>query len=421
MKYYIILFITASLTFNGQNLRKKPKVLFIGNSYTFVNNLPQLIYDVALANGDTMVFDSHCPGGYTFFNHTSDATTRAKINLGNWDYVLLQAQSQEPAFSPSQVNSQTLPYAIALDTMIKNNNPCATTVFYQTWGRKFGDASNCAFYPPICTYTGMQNRLKQSYKMFADTTHGLMAPVGEAFRKSITNNPNLELYQSDQSHPSLEGSYLAACVLYEIFFQKSVLSNTYNPGIGTSTLTFLQTTAHNVINDSLLVWNVGRFSPKANFTHSLISGSNYQFDGAYPWLNHLWYFGDGTTNLGTNLQHQYTSGGLKNVSHVVYEGCKRDSISIQLMVNVTTDLKNNNAVNEIITVFPNPTSHYLILKSNQNNKEYFSGEIYNQLGQKVLVFRNENKIDISRFKTGLYKIVIENKTSTQSFSILKID
>ena len=51
-----------------------------------------------------------------------------------------------------------------------------------------------------------------------------MSPIGEAFRRSIALNPNLELYQPDESHPSLEGSYLAACVFYEVLFQKSVLN-----------------------------------------------------------------------------------------------------------------------------------------------------------------------------------------------------
>ena len=104
----------------------------------------------------------------------------------------------------------------------------------------------------------MQNRLRSSYKLFADSTHGAMSPVGESFRKSIALNPSLELYMQDQSHPALEGSYLAACTFYEVLFQKSVLSNTYTAGITTaSVVPFLQQVAHTVVNDSLNVWNLG--------------------------------------------------------------------------------------------------------------------------------------------------------------------
>jgi hypothetical protein len=252
---FILLF---SSILNAQQ-HQKSKVLFLGNSYIYVNNLPQLIKDIALANGDTLMFDSNSPGGQTFQGHFNDATSILKINSQPWDYVILQAQSQEPSFPPSQVNSQTLPYAIGLDSIIQNNYACTKTVFYETWGRKNGDASNCSFYAPLCTYTGMQNRLRASYKLFADTTHSIMSPAGEAWRKSIALNPGLELYSSDQSHPSLEGSYLTACVFYEVLFNKSVLTNIYTAGISTGTVSFLQQIAHDVVNDSLATWNIGKY------------------------------------------------------------------------------------------------------------------------------------------------------------------
>jgi hypothetical protein len=256
-----VLFIFVFISHSVAQQHKTLKVLFLGNSYTYVNNLPQLIKDIALANGDTLLFDSNCPGGHTFNNHFNNATSLSKINAQAWDCVILQAQSQEPSFSPGQVAAQTLPYAIKLDSLIKNNNNCSETVFYETWGRKNGDASNCGSYPPICTYLGMQDRLRASYKLFADTTQSVMAPAGEAWRKSIAQNPTLELYSSDQSHPSLEGSYLTACVFYETLFHKSVLSNTYTAGVSSTNVNFLQQIAHVVVNDSLLTWNIGKYNP----------------------------------------------------------------------------------------------------------------------------------------------------------------
>ncbi len=258
---FVALFVFVFINHSVAQQHKKLKVLFLGNSYTYVNNLPQLIHDVALANGDTLIFDSNCPGGQTFYGHFNDATSISKINALAWDNVVLQAQSQEPSFSPAQVEAQTLPYAIKLDSIIQHNNNCTETVFYETWGRKNGDASNCASYPPICTYLGMQDRLRASYKLFADTTHALMSPAGEAWRKSIALNPTLELYSSDQSHPSIEGSYLTACVFYEVLFHKSVLSNTYTAGVSATNVSFLQQIAHDVVNDSLSTWNIGKYTP----------------------------------------------------------------------------------------------------------------------------------------------------------------
>lgn len=296
------------------------RVLFIGNSYTYVNNLPQLLADLALSNGDSLVFDSYAPGGYTFGNHFGDAMSRAKIAAGKWTHVILQAQSQEPSFSPGQVAAQTLPFAIRLDSLVHAANPCAQTVFYETWGRKNGDAGNCPFFPPICTYTGMQNRLKSSYKLFSDTCKALMAPVGEAWRSSITFSPALELYQSDQSHPITEGSYLAAAVFYEVIFKRSVLTASFSAGLQTNVKTFLLQRAHQTVNDSLSTWNLGRFEPDASFSY-LQAGASLSVTGQTQNFNHRWEFGDGAQSTQVTAVHQYTSAGTFTISHAVYDSC----------------------------------------------------------------------------------------------------
>lgn len=64
MKFRLLLILLVSgLAVFGQSLTKK--VLFLGNSYTAVNNLPQMMADVAVSAGDSLWFDSNTPGGYT--------------------------------------------------------------------------------------------------------------------------------------------------------------------------------------------------------------------------------------------------------------------------------------------------------------------------------------------------------------------
>ena len=107
------------------------KILFLGNSYTAVNNLPNLLYQMALADGETIIFDSYTPGGYTLQQHSNDVTALAKINSQAWDVVVLQEQSQLPSFPPFQVITDVLPFAKKLDSLIHVNNPCTQTVFYE--------------------------------------------------------------------------------------------------------------------------------------------------------------------------------------------------------------------------------------------------------------------------------------------------
>ena len=250
----LLILLTSFVTLNAQQTKK---VLFIGNSYTNYNQLPVLVDNLANANGHDIIQDSNTPGGTTFASHSNNSTTLNKIKAQDWDYVVLQAQSQEPSFSPGQVASQTYPYAAILNDSILSNNTCTEPLFYMTWGRKNGDASNCGSYPPICTYDGMQQRLRESYLEMAQDNDASVAPVGVAWKTVRDLYPLIELYNPDESHPSLAGSYLAACVFYASIFRESVLGNTYTAGLDSLTAYRLQDIASYTVLDSLSLWQIG--------------------------------------------------------------------------------------------------------------------------------------------------------------------
>ena len=152
--------------------------LFLGNSYTSVNNLPALTAAVATSAGDTLIYDSNLIGGYTLQQHSVDATSLSKIMLGTWDYVVLQEQSQLPSFPISQVETNVFPYARKLDSIINLYNPCAETMFYMTWGRKTGDSFNWPTCPPGCTSSVMDGLLHLRYVMMADSNTAAAWAVG---------------------------------------------------------------------------------------------------------------------------------------------------------------------------------------------------------------------------------------------------
>ncbi len=412
MKKYILLFTVILWSYHSLKAQASQTltVLFLGNSYTYYNNLPTLIDNLALSNNDDLVFDQNTPGGHTFNNHFNNTLSLSKINQQNWDYVILQAQSQEPSFSPAQVNAQTLPFAIKLDSAIQHNNACSQTVFFETWGRKFGDQSNCANYPPVCTYTGMQNRLRASYKLFADTTKGIMAPVGEAFRSVITASPNLNLYDTDNSHPSLAGSYLAACVFYESLFKKSCVNSTYFGGLPASTALFLQQIANATVNDSLLVWNIGRYEPYAPFTYTNTTANTVQFQSIAngPGLNHLWYFGDGNTSTVQNPSHTYTNVQNYIASHVVYNTCKRDSSTKSVSIN-SLGLGLLTANTNVFSLYPNPVSNYLYLNGISINSVV---KIYSLQGQLLSQQKGVSIIDVKKLQAGTYILEITGTHSS---------
>ena len=123
-------------------------VLFIGNSYTQVNNLPAMVAAIAESMGDRMTYQSNTPGGCTFSQHCTNQSMQL-IRSGEWDAVVLQEQSQLPSFPQSQVETEVFPYAKRLVDSIYANNPCCEPMFYMTWGRKNGDGQNAAEFPVL--------------------------------------------------------------------------------------------------------------------------------------------------------------------------------------------------------------------------------------------------------------------------------
>ena len=185
--------------------QERPRVLFIGDSYTDVNNLPQMVSDVARSMGDEMSFASNTPGGCTFQQHCTNQSMQM-ICQGGWDVVVLQEQSQYPSFPQSQVEAEVFPYAERLVDSIYAHNPCAEPMFYMTWGRRDGDQQNAQFFPVLGTYEGMDSMLCLRYTYMAEANDASLCPVGRVWRQLRRSNPEIELYSSDGSQPSVAGT-----------------------------------------------------------------------------------------------------------------------------------------------------------------------------------------------------------------------
>lgn len=252
MKKFLSLWIILAVLTLDSYAQSSLKVLFVGNSYVYTNNLPQATADIATSCGDTLNFSSSAPGGYTFQQHLSNSTTLSLIAQGGWNFVILQEQSQLPSFPISQVENECFPYAQQLSQMIreKGNEEVA---FYMTWGRKNGDASNCANYPPLCTYEGMDSLLYERYTMMAEQNSAVISPVGRVWHYLRTHHPEIELYNSDESHPSVAGTYAAAATFYTILFKKSPL-NASDLTLDANTAAAIRQAAQTVVFDSLDFW-----------------------------------------------------------------------------------------------------------------------------------------------------------------------
>ena len=411
----ILIFLIPTFLFSQSNAKR---VLWIGNSYTYVNDLPNLLRQLALSGGDSLIMDSNTPGGYTFANHSSNALTLQKLALNTNDFVILQAQSQEPSFPPTQVETQTFPYAQQLDSLIHVGSDCAKTVFYMTWGRKYGDAQNCPNYPPLCSFEGMNDRLRWAYKQMADENEALMSPVGMAWKASWAADSTINLWSSDFSHPSLAGSYLAACVFYATILEKNPVGLSYTAGLPAVQATFLQQIASNTVFDSLSTWNINRWDAQSSFTYNS-QGNSVNFTSTSENSNQFsWDFGDGQMSNEENPIHIYDGSNNSYVVQLIASGeCSSDTnaIVVQLQPNAIFETSFQS-----LQVFPNPANTQLTITS--DNSKGIDVQVFSSTGKLIMQInrcQSPTILDIEDLANGMYQVVFSDGQNQKSFRILK--
>ncbi len=306
---FVVSFLLFALPYApAQTLR----VLFLGNSYTGINHLPQLVKELALSAGDTLIVDSKTPGGYRLQDHVLSPTSINAIMAGNWDYVVLQGQSQEPIISTTTFNSG----GSQLNKLIKQYNPCSATMLYMTWGRKNGDPNNCASFPVMCTYTGMDSALKYRYLNLANMLNLEVSPVSVVWRNLRQNNPGINLYQADESHPTIAGTYAAACSFYATIFKKDPTLISDNYLLNATDAAIIRSAAKAEVYDSLSLWDYKR-QPVSDFGYQVGQGINEVTFTPITYgtqQNYHWDFGDGDTSNMISPTHTYASNGTYTVT-----------------------------------------------------------------------------------------------------------
>jgi hypothetical protein len=167
-------------------------ILFIGNSFTQRNDLPGLLAAMAGERGISIRHNLISVAGSSLRTHWNAGRAANAIDAGDYDYVVLQEQSTLPV-----KNAQRMAENVRLfDKAI--NKARAKTVLYMTWARQYAPKS--------------QKAITDAYNSIGKEVGAIVVPVGLAWQRFIGKHDNPLLYDRDQSHPSLAGSYLAACV-----------------------------------------------------------------------------------------------------------------------------------------------------------------------------------------------------------------
>jgi len=209
-RLFLILLLCASSF--AQTPSKPIRVLFIGNSYTYFNNLPEVFAKLVDASHLKKIeYAMQAPGGWRLKDHWDHPDARRAIETQKWDYVVLQDQSQlgdnHVVDGKPRISTDENFYPTAIEMAKAIQAAGSIPVFYLTWAKKAVPED--------------QAMLDNAYFRAAKDTKSIVAPVGVAWADVRTNNPGIQLYIDDGSHPSPAGTYLAACVFFATIIGRS--------------------------------------------------------------------------------------------------------------------------------------------------------------------------------------------------------
>jgi len=171
-------------------------ILFIGNSFTARNDVPGLLSKLAGARGRRCECRLISAGGASLRMHWNKGVAQEEMRRARYDFVVLQEQSTLPIKNPRRMHENIRLF----DAAIKAAG--SRTALYLTWARQNAPET--------------QKQITEAYTTIGTELAATVIPVGVAWERFIRSNRQPALHEADKSHPTIAGSYLAACVFLAV-------------------------------------------------------------------------------------------------------------------------------------------------------------------------------------------------------------
>jgi hypothetical protein len=214
------------------------RILFIGNSYTFVNKLPLMFKRLAASGHHRVHTGLLASPGESLAQHVASPATFRTIGEFPWNIVVLQERGEYPAVAAYR-ESET--YPAARDLVRKVRATGARPLFFLTWAQEHG-------WPAFgLDYTAEQAELDRVYEALGHQLDAAVAPVGAAWWETLRRLHDPRLWIADGTHPTVQGSYLAACVFYAVIYRESAEGLRYTAGLPRSRAKTLQAIATTIV------------------------------------------------------------------------------------------------------------------------------------------------------------------------------
>jgi len=396
----------CSILITSFTCEAQTKVLFLGNSFTYMYDVPALFSGLASSAGISVFVDENTQAGMAVANesivgHAADPISQAKIVSQNWDYIVVQDNQGNYVNTIGSIPSACGNANITLYNQIKAHNPCTRIIYLAEWGPVGGvysgdNTTNCI------------NRIHGNMIYLNDNIgNEIVSPIGKSWITSFSSLPSVNLYYSDNVHPSLEGCYLTAATVFTTIFKYNPTSLTYTGGVSASTASTMRSIAYSTVTNPsyLTATDLALYTPTISVLGNVLTAS-----GSYS--NYQWYFNGSPVGTNSNT-HTATASGMYQVEVTNASGCLMRSFTKDITL-VTTGISENSA-NQFEFIPLQNNVFDLISNENGTISVY---DMQGKLLQSSVKTESHELVDLSNNPQGIYLVTLINSNTKVSKKIM---
>jgi uncharacterized protein (TIGR02145 family) len=294
------------------------RIFFLGNSFTAANNLPDMVRQLAITAGLPVFIDSYTPGGQFSLDFIQTPLVFQKFHSQPWDYVVIQDNQGAFVNTVPYIPQNYIDANLQLYDSVIAANPCCKVVWFAGWAIEGG------VYPGDNTISCIQ-RILGNMAYLNSFVDEIVAPIGEAWIRSLNEQPLIDLFSADGMHPSPEGTFAAASVIFSVVFKTDPSGINYNDGISIANALYLRTTGYEVVTDTdnFITYNIGIVSPVLE-----VNGSTLSTPLTYN--EYQWFLNGEIIPGATSPDYEPTEAGYYSLVVLDNNGCIRTSFPMFL-------------------------------------------------------------------------------------------